>query len=106
MPTVRKPPPVRTRSLLQQEPRVAAIRVDHEAVYVALDRERQRRNLRYNEVAVILAVNPATLCGWGHGTGLRADHLARALAWLGRPLSDFTTTEPAEPRPVTQDTAA
>ena len=32
MPTVRKPPPVRTRSLLQQEPRVAAIRVDHEAV--------------------------------------------------------------------------
>ena len=105
MPTVRKPP-VRARRPLPQEPRIARLRIDHEAVYQALDRERRRRNLRYNEVAAALGINPATLTGWGHGVGLSAGHLARALAWLDRPLSDFVTTEPAEPRPATQGEAA
>jgi hypothetical protein len=89
-----------------QQPEIRELRVDYEAVYQALDSQRRHRNRRFCEVAAVLGVNPATICGWGHGVGFSADHLARALAWLGRPLSDFTTTEPAEPRPVTQHTAA
>jgi hypothetical protein len=93
---VRKPP-VRRRSLLKQQPGIRELRIDYEAVYSALDRERRRQNLRQNDVAAILGINPATLRSWGHGAGSTPDRLARALAWLGRPLSDFTTTEPAEP---------
>lgn len=102
---VRKPP-VRTRSLLQQQPGITRLRVDAEALYSAADRERRRQNLRQNELAATLAVNPATLRSWGRGAGIRSDHLARVLSWLDRPLSDFTTTAPVEPRPVAQDDAA
>jgi hypothetical protein len=92
--------------LLPHEMRIRELRVDHERIYEALNRERRRRNLRFNQVAEILGVHPATLCCWGYGVGLSAGHLCRALAWLGRPLSDFTTTGPAEPRPATRDNAA
>jgi len=105
MPTVRKPP-IRTRSLLPHEPRIARIRVDHEALYSAIDRERRRQNLRFIQIAALLDVNPATVCGWGRGAAPRADHLARVLTWLARPLSDFVTTEPAEPRPEAQSDVA
>ena len=54
--------------------------------YSALDAERRRRNLRFNQLAVILDVNPATVFAWGHGVGLRSDHLAKVLMWLDRPL--------------------
>ena len=105
MPTVPKTT-VRPRRPLVQPPGISMLRVDYEAVYSALDRERRRQNLRYNELAATLAVNPATVCGWGHGVGLSATHLARALAWLGRPLSDFTTTAPVEQGPPVQSDAA
>ena len=99
-------PPVRTRRPLPQEPRTAGLRVDSEAVYQALDRQRRRQNLRYNQVAAALGINPATLTGWGHGVGFSTDHLARALAWLDLPLADFVTPEPRNPRPVAQGDAA
>ena len=100
-------PPVRTRRVPQpQDLAIAALRVDCEAVYQALDQRRRQQRLRWNEIAATLAVCPPTVTGWGRGTGLNADHLARALEWLGRPLSDFVTTEPAEPRPADQGEAA
>src|SRR3954453_2558779 len=96
MPTVRRP--VRMPDLLPHEMRIRGLRVDHERIYEALNRERRRRNLRFNQVAEILGVHPATLCCWGYGVGLSANHLARALAWLDLPLAGFVTPEPAEPR--------
>ena len=105
MPTVRKTT-VRPRRPLVQPPGIRELRIDHESVYSALDRERRRQNLRYNELASILAVNPATVCGWGHGVGLSATHLARALCWLNRDLKDFTVVEPAGPSPEVADEVA
>jgi transcriptional regulator with XRE-family HTH domain len=100
-------PPVRTRRIPQpQDPTIAVLRVDHERVYQALDQRRRRQRLRWNEIAATLGVSSPAVTGWGHGIGLSATHLARALTWLGRPLSDFTTTEPAEPQAEAQDTAA
>ena len=102
---VRKPP-VRRRSLLEQQPGIAGLRIDAEALYSAADREQRRQNLRQNELAATLAVNPATLRSWGRGAGIRSDHLARVLSWLGKDLKDFTTTTPAQPRPSARDDAA
>ena len=98
-------PPVRTRRIPQpQDPAIAVLRVDHERVYQALDQRRRQQRLRWNEIAATLGVSSPAVTGWGHGIGLSATHLARALAWLGRDLADFTTTD--EPRPVAQDDAA
>ncbi len=102
---VRKPP-VRRRSLLEQQPGIRELRIDYEAVFEAADRKRRHQNLRQNEVSGLLNVNPATLRSWGRGAGIRSDHLARVLMWLNRPLSDFVvTTEPAQPRPEARDDA-
>jgi len=98
--------PVRTKRPLPQEPGITRLRVDHEAIYSALDRERRRRNMKFYEVAAILGVSRPTLTGWGHGVSFSPTCLARILAWLDRDLSDFVTTEPADPRPIAQDTAA
>ena len=54
----------------------------------------------------MLGVSSPAVTGWGHGIGLSATHLARALAWLGRPLSDFTTAEVVKPGPDAQGNAA
>lgn len=96
----------RSKQARPQHPGIRELRVDDELVYEAVDRQRRHRNLKFREVAQELGVAPATVTGWGRGVGFSADHLARALAWLGRSLSDFVTTAPAEPRPATQDTAA
>ena len=85
-------PPVRTRRVPQpQDPAIAALRVDHERVFQALDRRRRQQRLRWNEIAATFAVCPPTVTGWGRGIGLNADHLARALEWLGADLTDFVT---------------
>ena len=100
-------PPVRTRRIPEpQDPSIAVLRVDHEAVYQAIDQRRRQQRLRWNEIAATFSVSSPTVTGWGRGIGLSANHLARALAWLDRPLSDFVTTESAEPRPATQGEAA
>jgi transcriptional regulator with XRE-family HTH domain len=100
-------PPVRTRRVPQpQDPAIAALRVDHERVYQAIDQRRRQQRLRWNEIAAMLGVSSPAVTGWGHGTGLSATHLARALAWLGRPLSDFTTAEVVKPGPEAQHDAA
>jgi hypothetical protein len=86
------------RELTPRTPGIRELRVDHEKIYQALDQQRRYQDLRFIQIAVELGVAPATVTGWGHGAGLRADHLARVLAWLGNPpLSDFVTTESLEP---------
>ena len=99
-------PPVRTRSLLEQQPPISMLRVDYEAVFEAADRKRRHQNLRQNAVASLLAVNPATYRSWGRGAGIRSDHLARVLAWLGKDLASFTTTKLAQRGPEARDDAA
>ena len=98
--------PVRTKRPLPQEPGITRLRVDHESVYSALDRERRRWNMKFYEVAAILGVSRPTLTGWGHGVSFSTTCLVRILAWLDRPLSDFVTTEPADPLPATKGEAA
>jgi transcriptional regulator with XRE-family HTH domain len=99
-------PPVRARRIPQpQDPAIAVLRVDHERVYQAIDQRRRQQRLRWNEIAAMLGVSSPAVCGWGRGIGLSADHLARALAWLDRPLTDFVTPEPAGPRPPIPDAA-
>src|SRR5260370_26034582 len=96
--------PVRMKRPLPQEPQITGIRVDHEAVYSALDRERRRRNMRFYEVAALLGVSRPTVTGWGHGVALSTDSLARILCWLDRDLADFVVM--TEPRPDARDDAA
>lgn len=99
--------PVHTKRPLSAEPRITGLRVDCEAVYAAIDRERRRRNMKFYEVAGLLGVSRSVVTGWGHGGPISTDYLARCLAWLGRPLSDFTViSEPAQPHPGAQDDAA
>jgi hypothetical protein len=100
-------PPVRTRRIPQpQDPSIAALRVDHERVYQAIDQRRRQQQLRWNQIAATFGVSSPAVTGWGRGIGLSATHLARALAWLDRPLSDFTTAEVVKPGPEAQDDAA
>lgn len=96
----------KNRQARPQHPGIRGLRVDSELVYSAMDRQRRRQNMKYREVAQALGVAPATVTGWGRGTGFTADHLARVLAWVGSPLpADFVTSEPAEPRPQIPDAA-
>ena len=76
-------PPVRTRRIPEpQDPSIAILRVDHEAVYEAVDRERRHRGMRFYEVAAALGVSPPTVTGWGNGIGLNVTHLAaRSPGW-------------------------
>jgi len=101
-------PPVRTRRVPQpQDPSIAALRIDHERIYQAVDQRRRQQRLRWNEIAATFGVSSAAVTGWGLGIGLSATNLARALTWLDRPLSDFvTTTEVVQPGPEARDDAA
>jgi hypothetical protein len=59
-------PPVRTRRIPQpQDPSIAALRVDHERVYQAIDQRRRQQRLRWNEIAATFGVSSPAVTGWG-----------------------------------------
>lgn len=58
-------------------------RVDPDALYVALDRQRRQRRMQWRTVAAESGVSPSTLTRIGQARRPDADGLVRLLAWLG-----------------------
>lgn len=61
-----------------------AIQLDVAALYAALDRERQLREMTLEEVAGQLDVCYSTLACWRRGGGMNADALVRLSLWMPR----------------------
>jgi transcriptional regulator with XRE-family HTH domain len=73
------------------------IRLDCDALYVALDRQRRQRRIQWRQIAREAGVSPSTLTRVGQGRRPDADGLARLLVWLGSTdLAPFITTDPSE----------
>lgn len=82
------------------------IRLDPDALYVALDRRRRRHRLSWRAVAGEAGVSPAALSRLSSGRRPDADTLVRLLAWLGSTdLAPYVTTEDAIDRLSTEDLA-
>lgn len=58
-------------------------RLDPDALYVALDRQRRKRRMQWRTVAAEASVSPSTLTRIGQGHRPDADGLLRLLLWLG-----------------------
>lgn len=58
-------------------------RLDVEALYTALDRQRRKARLRWRDVAKEAGVSPSTFTRIGQGNRPDADGLVRLLLWLG-----------------------
>lgn len=58
-------------------------RLDPDALYVALDRQRRRRRMQWRAVAAEAGVSASTLTRIGQGKRPDADGLVRLLDWLG-----------------------
>lgn len=82
-----------------------AIQLDVTRLYEALDRERQRREMRLDEVAAELDVAYSTMACWRRGGGMNADALVRVSLWM--PVTDLRAyaRQPADPLPETQEAA-
>jgi hypothetical protein len=74
-------------------------RLDCEALYTAVDRERRRRRVRGNREVLRQAGigGSSLLTRLGQGHPPAADNLVKLLAWLGSlDLTPYVTTEPAD----------
>jgi hypothetical protein len=74
-------------------------RLDCEALYTAVDRERRRRRVRGNREVLRQAGigGSSLLTRLGQGHAPAADNLVRLLTWLGSlDLAPYITTEPAD----------
>jgi transcriptional regulator with XRE-family HTH domain len=72
-------------------------RVDVEALYLRLDRERRTRRIKWRDIANGAGVSPSTLTRIGQGSTPDADALVSLLGWLGETdLAPYITTD-AEP---------
>lgn len=83
--------------------------LDMERLMAALDDERRRRKLTYQELADQLVVSASTLAYWRLGTTRpTGDATLRIFAWLGvdRDLRRFTRQKPADPLPEPRGAAA
>lgn len=60
------------------------IRLDVEALYVALDQRRRAAHLRWRDIATEIGVSPSTFSRIGlESARPDVDNLARMLVWLG-----------------------
>lgn len=72
-------------------------RLDVDALYVALDRQRRRSRLTWRDIAADADVSPSTLTRIGQGRRPDVDGLVRLLAWLGTTdLTPFITDQRQE----------
>jgi hypothetical protein len=78
-------------------PAAAALELDSEELFEAVDRERRHRRLKRHQAAAELGVSPTTWSCWSAGATIGSDAALRASVWLNRDLRDF-----AKPRAVTR----
>ncbi len=73
------------QTLSVPEPAPRVVKLDREALYHALDRERRARRIRsMREVARQAGIpGPSTMVRIGQGEGVNADTLVRLMTWLG-----------------------
>ena len=66
------------------------LRFDPQALYAALDAQRQERGLSWQDVARETGVAAATLKRTALGGRLEVDGMLAMVAWLGRSVESFT----------------
>jgi transcriptional regulator with XRE-family HTH domain len=59
------------------------IRIDVEALYIALDSRRRAAHLRWRDIATEIGVSASTFSRMAYGALPSVDNLARMLVWLG-----------------------
>lgn len=76
------------------------MRLDTEALYAAVDRQRRRQRLSWRTTAHHIGVSPSLFTKLGHGGRPDADRLLLILAWLGTTdLKPFITHDEPEEAP-------
>lgn len=76
---------------------MSAVRLDCEALYVAIDRERRARRIRGQREVLRQAgvLGPSCLTRLGHGHPPASENLVKLLVWLGTTdLAPFIAREP------------
>ena len=68
---------------------VAALELDHEELFEAVDRERRHRRLKRHQAAAELGVSPTTWSSWSAGAKIGSDSALRACVWLDADLRSF-----------------
>jgi transcriptional regulator with XRE-family HTH domain len=76
-------------------PALATARLDTEAVFEKLDRERRRRGMTRKQLCAELGCTGSSYCSWSHGFGISGSALARIAAWLGINPADFLKQDEA-----------
>jgi len=65
------------------------IRFDAQALYSALDKQRNARGLTWTQVAREIGVSPSTIARTKSGGRLEVDGMLAMVGWLDRPVEDF-----------------
>ncbi len=68
---------------------MTGVKLNVEALYAALDQERQARELSWRSLAKEAKVSPSSLSRMAQGNRPDVDTFGALLAWLGRPAEDF-----------------
>ena len=66
------------------------IRFDSQALYEALDAQRQRRGITWKQVALEIGVAEATIKRARQGGRMEVDGMLAMVYWLGVPVETFT----------------
>ena len=64
-------------------------RFDSQALYAALDKQRQERGVTWQELSREIGVSASTLARLRVGSRLEVDGMLAMVTWLGRPVEDF-----------------
>ena len=64
-------------------------RFDSQALYAALDRQRQERGITWQELSREIGVSACTIAHTRVGSRLEVDGMPAMVGWLGRPVEDF-----------------
>jgi len=64
-------------------------RFDSQALYAALDQQRQQRGITWQELSREIGVSASTIARTRVGSRLEVDGMLAMVSWLGRPVEDF-----------------
>ncbi len=68
-------------------------RFDAQALYAALDAQRQSRGLSWQAAALEIGISPSTLTRTRLGGRMEVDGMLAMVRWLGRTVESFTHRE-------------